>query len=111
MSEFIEAFKKLKDKDTKEILEKASEQQSAALFVMDLHGMKPCPTDWPDAFVLSAMEVFSKNRAGMSGKMTLVEKLRLMPTTMEPITVEVSREAIPRQSRWISRNSMNSKAS
>lgn len=91
-SEFIEAFKKLKDKDTKEILEKASEQQSAALFVMDLHGMKPRPTDWPDALVLSAMEVFSKNRAGMSGKMTLVEKLETDAKFdfMEPITVEVS---------------------
>ena len=89
-SEFIEAFKKLKDKDTKEILEKASEQQSAALFVMDLHGMKPRPTDWPDALVLSAMEVFSKNRAGMSGKMTLVEKLETSEKfdLMEPITVE-----------------------
>ena len=90
-SEFIEAFKKLKNKDTKEILEKASEQQSAALFVMDLHGMRPRPTDWPDALVLSAMEVFSKNRAGMDGKMTLVEKLETSEKfdLMEPITVEV----------------------
>lgn len=63
---FIEAFKGLKGKDRKAIAERVAETQPASLFVMDLHGMLPRPVDWPDALVLSAMEVLAKYRAGVS---------------------------------------------
>ena len=94
-SEFIEAFKKLKDKDTKEILEKASEQQSAALFVMDLHGMSLA---LPIGLTLSSSPPWKalEEPCWHGGKMTLVEKLETDAKFdfMEPITVEVSEEAI-----------------
>lgn len=62
---FIEAFKELKGKDRAAIAKRVAETQPASLFVMDLHGMLPRPADWPDALVLSAMEVLAKYRAGV----------------------------------------------
>ena len=88
--EFVKAFQTLKTKDKKQILDKASDQQASTLFVMDLHGMRPRPSDWPDALVLSAMEVLSKHREGISGDMTLIDSFKTGVGTRltEPIEVD-----------------------
>jgi hypothetical protein len=62
---FIEAYKTLTKKTRKEIADKVAANRPAPLFIMDLNGMRPRPVDWPDALVLSAMEILGKYRAGV----------------------------------------------
>ena len=62
---FVAAYQELKGKDRKAIMTAVSKERPPSLFVMDLLGMRPRPVDWPDALVLSAMEVLGKYRAGV----------------------------------------------
>jgi len=63
---FIEAYKTLTTQTRKDIADKVAANRPAPLFIMDLNGMRPRPVDWPDALVLSAMEILGKYRAGVA---------------------------------------------
>jgi hypothetical protein len=71
---FVEAFKKLSTKDRNEVFEQTLKANPAVLFVMDIHGMRPRPHDWPDMLVLSMMEILAQNRVNLEPVDMLQEK-------------------------------------
>lgn len=71
---FVEAFKKLSTKDRNEVFEQTLKANPAVLFVMDIHGMRPRPHDWPDKLVLSMMEILAQNRVNLEPVDMLREK-------------------------------------
>lgn len=62
---FVSAYQEMRKKDRKAIAAAIGKNRPPSLFVMDLVGMRPRPVDWPDALVLSAMEILGKYRAGV----------------------------------------------
>lgn len=71
---FVEAFKELSTKDRNEVFEQTLKANPAVLFVMDIHGMRPRPHDWPDKLVLSMMEILAQNRVNLEPVDMLREK-------------------------------------
>jgi len=85
---FIEAYKTLTTKTRKDIADKVAANRPAPLFIMDLNGMRPRPVDWPDALVLSAMEILGKYRAGVAKSDVLSMDFNTADTGLGKVTID-----------------------
>ena len=68
---YVEAYQTLTSKQQADILQRGQAKFPPVVWVMDLVGMRPRPTDWPDSLVLAAMQVVAKYRTNVGANATL----------------------------------------
>jgi len=86
---YVEAYQTLTSKQQADILQRGQAKFPPVVWVMDLVGMRPRPTDWPDSLVLAAMQVVAKYRTNVGANATLDFNFNADVSGPETVTVPV----------------------
>ncbi|MBU02931.1 MAG: hypothetical protein CME55_06515 [Halieaceae bacterium] len=86
---YVEAYQTLTSKQQADILQRGQAKFPPVVWVMDLVGMRPRPTDWPDSLVLAAMQVVAKYRTNVGANATLDFNFNTNVSGPETVTVPV----------------------